>query len=142
MDPVLYEEFASAFTAEWNKLQAEIVGDQTARAAELVQVKAQLEKLVDALCNGTAIGANQDRMRALDSRRQALEAELANAVVPAPQLHPNLAVLYREKVATLTVALERPGGILARDVVRSLVEEVRSVPFASSYGASWHQSGN
>ncbi len=70
MDPVLYEEFASAFTTEWNKLQAEAAGDQTARVAELARVKAQLEKLVDALCNGTAIGTIQARMQALDSRRR------------------------------------------------------------------------
>ena len=128
MDPVLYEDFASAFTTEWNKLQAEASGDQTARKAELIRVKTQLEKLVDALCNGTAIGTIQSRMQVLDSRRQALEAELANTVAPAPRLHPNLAVVYREKVAALTEAFEGPDGVAARDMVRKLVDEVRLVP--------------
>ncbi len=110
MDPVLYEEFALAFTTEWNKLQAAATGDQTAREAELARVKAQLGKLVDALCNGTAIGTIQQRMETPDSRRQALEAELATAQAPTPRLHPHLAVLYREKVAALTEAFEGPDG--------------------------------
>jgi hypothetical protein len=37
----------------------------------------------------------------LESRKAALEAELAAAPSPAPRLHPNLAEIYRRKVADL-----------------------------------------
>ena len=43
----------------------------------------------------------QHELDELEQRKAALEAEIANAPAPAPRLHPNLAELYREKVANL-----------------------------------------
>jgi uncharacterized small protein (DUF1192 family) len=43
----------------------------------------------------------QRELDELEQRKAALEAEIANAPAPAPRLHPNLAELYREKVANL-----------------------------------------
>jgi len=128
MDPVLFEAFAVEFTAEWNRLQATLYGDLTARKAELGKIKAQIERLVDALVNGTPASAVKDRLRMLEDRRLALEAEIETSVAPAPRLHPNLAVVYREKVASLTEALAADGGAAAMELVRSLVDEIRLVP--------------
>lgn len=128
MDPVLFETFARAFAAEWNKHQSSLSAEITARRAELARVRGQLEKLVDAICNGTPATIIKDRMGVLESRRAVLEAELANGETPAPRLHPNLAVLYREKVVALAAALDGAEGASTREVVRSLVEEIRLVP--------------
>jgi site-specific DNA recombinase len=138
MDPSIYQEFALAFTAEWNKLQAEASGDLTTRRSELARVKGQLEKLVDALCNGAAIASVQERMQVLDGRRQALEVELQNAVAPAPRLHPNLATVNREKVAALNDALDGADGLAAREMVRGLIEEVRLIPEDGSLRIELH----
>jgi hypothetical protein len=84
MEPVLFEAFAAEFTAEWNKLQAALSGDLTTRQAELQKTKAQIERMVDALCDGTPVTALKDRMQTLETRRIVLETELADAVAPAP----------------------------------------------------------
>ena len=128
MDPARFSAFATAFTAEWNQLQASLAGDLSARQAELVRVNGQIERLVDAIVNGTPGAALNSRMRDLEERRLALEAELESAVAPAPRLHPNLAVVYREKVATLTDALSSSGGSTAMELVRGLVDEIKLIP--------------
>ena len=79
MAPAIYQAFAQEFTAEWNRMQAEASGNQAAKQAELDRLRQQLERLVDAIANGTPIGALQSRMTALEARRITLEAELANA---------------------------------------------------------------
>ncbi len=50
------------------------------------------------------------------------------AVAPAPRLHPNLAEVYRERVATLSATLARDDAAEARDVIRGLVESITLVP--------------
>ena len=128
MDPALYQAFAAEFTAEWNRMQAHAAGDLGERTKELTGVKDKLERLVDAICAGTPAMAVKDRMRELEERRIALESELATAVAPAPRLHPNLAVLYRQKVAALADALSGHGAAAARDLLRGLIDEIRIVP--------------
>ena len=60
-------------------------------------------------------------MQTLETRRVALETELAGDEPPAPRLHPNLPKLYRDKVAALADALSSEEGGAARELVRSLV---------------------
>jgi site-specific DNA recombinase len=128
MDPVLFKIFAGGFTAEWNRLQAEADGEQHAQRAELDQVRRQIERLVDALTEGTPSAAARDRLAGLEERRLRLEAALATAVTPAPRLHPNLADVYRQRVAELTHVLEADNAAEARSLVGSLVEAITLVP--------------
>ena len=109
-------------------MQAYAAGDLGERTRELACVRDKLERLVDAICNGTPAMAVKDRMRALEERRIALESELATAVAPAPRIHPNLAVLYRQKVAALAEALSGDGAAAARELLRGLIDEIRIVP--------------
>ena len=94
----------------------------------LTHVRQQIERLVDALVAGTPAAAIRDRLGALERRRLDLEAALAAATAPAPRLHPNLASVYRQKVAELTRVLETEDASEARDLVRSLVETIALVP--------------
>lgn len=95
MDPDLFRAFAAAFVEEWNRLQAESAGDQEARQKELDRVKRQIERLVDAIAEGTPAAAVKDRLSVLEARRLELEAQATSAVAPAPRLHPNLPQVYR-----------------------------------------------
>ncbi len=79
---------------------------------------------MDAIADGTPVGALQSRMSTLEARRMALEGELASAAQPAPLLHPNLADIYRSRLDQLAVALEADEDGEARDLIRSLVESV------------------
>jgi ATP-dependent DNA ligase len=84
MDPTLFKTFADAFTAEWNQLQGNTAGEQSARAAELQRVRQQIERLVNAIADGTPAAAVRSRLGNLEQRRLALEAEAATARAPAP----------------------------------------------------------
>ena len=108
MAPKVYQAFAQEFTAEWNRLQAETSGDQSAKQAELARVRQQLERLVDALANGTPVGALNACVATLETRRICLEAELASVRAPAPALHPNLAEIYRDRMEQLAATLYQP----------------------------------
>jgi len=94
----------------------------------LTRTKRQIDRLVDALVNGTPASAVNDRLKALEARRVALEGELAVAVAPAPRLHPNLAAVYRQNMAELVEALARDNADVARELVRGVVEAIVLVP--------------
>lgn len=68
-------------------------------------------------------------MRALEARKQILEAQLATPEEPRPLIHPNLAEVFRRKVAALNEALADDA---TRDeaigLVRSLVESITLTP--------------
>ena len=128
MDPALFAEFVSAFTAEWNRLQGEIAGERSAREAELARVRHQSRRLIDAIADGTPPATVNDRLWELDARRVQLEEQIATAAKPAPRLHPNLAQLYRQKVARLTEVLAREDAAEVREVIRGLVEAILLVP--------------
>ena len=128
MDPDLFKLFVIEFTAEWNRQQAATSATQDARRNELAQVRRQIERLVDALANGTPPAAVNDRLRTLDARRITLERDLAAAVAPAPRLHPNLAEVYRQKVAGLIEMLARDDVAAIREQVRSLIETIVLTP--------------
>ena len=125
MEPAAFKEFVQEFTAEWNRVQGEAAADLAGRRTELTRVKAQIERLVDALADGAMpAAAVAPKIKALEGRRLTLEAKLAGATEPAPRLHPNLAEIYRQKVAALVDALARDDGAKGRELVRSLVEAI------------------
>jgi site-specific DNA recombinase len=128
MDPALFRIFAAGFAREWNRLQAQADGEQQAQGAELDQVRRQIERLVDAITEGTPAAAVRDRLAGLEERRLRLEATLATAVVPAPRLHPNLADVYRQRVAQLAQVLAADNAAEARELVRGLVETITLIP--------------
>jgi site-specific DNA recombinase len=122
MEPEIFEDFVTAFTTELNRAQADRAAVGTARQAELQKVHQQIERLIDAIADGTPAAAVNGRLASQEGRRIALEAEVKKAVAPAPQLHPNLAEVYRQKVATLVEGLARDDAGKARELVRSLIE--------------------
>ena len=68
-------------------------------------------------------------MKTLEARRSDLVDQL-KAVPPAvPRLHPNVATVYREKIAKLREALNAEGTRTeAAEMIRGLIEEIRLVP--------------
>jgi site-specific DNA recombinase len=68
-------------------------------------------------------------LRTVERRQTELTTELAGASAPAPLIHPNLAEVYRRKVAALHEALREPGSKdEAFELIRSLIEVIRLVP--------------
>ena len=69
IDPELFKVFAEAFTTEWNKLQENTTAEQTTRATELQRIRKKIERLVDAIADGTPGSAVRDRLGDLEQRR-------------------------------------------------------------------------
>lgn len=128
MDPEMFKGFVEEFTQVWNRGQAKAVAGLAGKRTELARIGVQIERLVDALTEGTPAAAVRGRMATLDARRLVLEAELTNAVLPAPRLHPNLAEVYRERMVKLTEVLAQDDHAEAREVVCELVDVIRLIP--------------
>jgi hypothetical protein len=67
-------------------------------------------------------------MDELQARKESLLAQFATAGAPVPLLHPNLAALYRDKVATLASALQNAESSEAAEALRGLVDAIVLVP--------------
>ena len=128
MDPELYAVFVAEFTAEWNRLQASAGAGLGAKRSELAEVRRRIDGLIRAIEEGLYEPSMKARMQGLERRREALEAELATATEPKPRLHPGLAEVYRQKVATLQEALAAEDGQEVREAIRALVEAIVLVP--------------
>jgi hypothetical protein len=129
MEPAIYDEFFRAFIAERNTIIAQRNAHFETAKAELTRVKARQRALLDAIADRNYGRTVQEEMVALESWEDELKALLANGPEAEPSLHPNLAAIYRERVAKLHTALMDPG---TRDeaftVIRTLTDEVRLIP--------------
>ena len=75
------------------------------KRSEVASIDRKIRKLVDAITSGAdALSLNQELV-SLERRKQDLERELASETSPKPLIHPNLAEVYRRKVADLHQAL-------------------------------------
>ena len=108
MDPNLFKAFVEGFITELNRLQSEHVAEGRTLRAELDRLPAQIDKLVMAIADGADARALNGKIKTLEARQEHLEAQLASLPkTDAPLLHPNLANLYRDKVASLRQALDQ-----------------------------------
>jgi site-specific DNA recombinase len=132
LDPELFREFCAEFTRELNRQRGDQTGRRERLAAELRQIERRLRRIVDAITGGLPARTLKDELLALEHQQDQVKAELA-AVPEAEQtrLHPNLAEIYRTKVAELHRALEDPP---IRDealhILRGLLERIVITPAA------------
>ncbi len=71
----------------------------------------------------------KDELLALEARQDELKELLAMAKPPEPLIHPNLAEVYRRKVADLHEALQcDETRVEAAEIIRSLVDEIVLTP--------------
>ena len=86
--------------------------------------------MIRAIEDGLYQPSMKARMAELEAEKVALEERLASAPEPPKiRLHPNLAGLYREKVAALEQALADPAiKAEAAEVIRSQIERITLTP--------------
>jgi site-specific DNA recombinase len=130
MEPELFKEFCTEFHRELNRLQSEGNAELEAQRAELIKIERRTRKLVELIMEDDApVKALKAELRTLEKRQGDLEQALAVTTAPAPLIHPNLAEVYRQKVAALHEALDDPRSRdEAFDTIRSLIELIRLVP--------------
>jgi hypothetical protein len=79
-------------------------------------------------------GAGLQRLDELETRKAELEARLAGSAPPPLRLHPNLAQLYRQRVADLHKALADPEHRAeAVELIRGLIERVELHPAENGF---------
>lgn len=96
---------------------------------ELDRVRVDIRKIIEAIKQGVPGAELKDEMAALQVRKEDLTKRVDAADAPPPLLHPNLAVLYREKITTLATALENPETRPeAAEAIRGLVDAIVLTP--------------
>jgi site-specific DNA recombinase len=134
MAPELVGAFIEEFHREVNRRRRDEELARSNLEAELAAVTKRLNGLVDAIADGLRAPGLQRRLEELEGRKAELEGLLA-APPPSPvRLHPNLAELYREKVAELHRALADPESRTeALELIRSLIDCVELHPAGKGF---------
>jgi site-specific DNA recombinase len=94
---------------------------------QLVDVKAECNRIVDAILAEKATRTLSERLATLEARRAELEREIEIAAAPPVELHPRAGDLYRQQVADLKafLASQEPGErARAHALLRQLVERI------------------
>ena len=97
---------------------------------ELEKIQTEQKKLIEAIKAGIPGEMVKDEMLALKERQSAITEKLKATPAPTPRLHPNLSLIYKNKVANLIDALNNDDTISeANEAIRQLIETIRLVPF-------------
>jgi site-specific DNA recombinase len=123
--PELVAEFIREFHAEWNRRMQEAAQSHDHHRRELGDVERKRGAVMAAIESGIVTATTKDRLLELEARRDQLKADLEAPPAPVLRIHPNLAELYRQKVAALEEALNRPEDRdQAHAALRGLVDQV------------------
>ena len=134
MDPELFAVFCEEFTAETNRLRQGAHDQRRAQEQELARIRRDLDRLVQAILDGTPGRILAEKITELETRRDQLEAALAERDAPPPVLHPAMAEVYHRKVADLAEALNREDARAeAAEILRGLIERIELRPGAEGY---------
>ena len=129
--PDLVAEFIAEYQAEWNRLQGERHAAASQRDRQLANVQRRLAGIVEAIERGIITPTTKQRLEELEAEKASLEALPVEA--PLPAIHPNLARLYRDKVARLEEELADPEiAAEAKSVLRSLIKTIKVTPAPSA----------
>lgn len=125
MAPELIAEFIQAFHAEVNSRYHETELALERDKKELASVTRKLEGLYDAIADGLRTDGLKARLERMEAQKVELEQKIADGAPAQPRLHPNLAAIYRDKVADLHASLSEPGTRTeAADTIRELIDRI------------------
>ena len=129
MHPDCVKEFVAEFHREVNRLAANQDFERDQIVRDLEKANRDLKRIVQAIKDGIPALTLKDELMTLETTKTELETRLATAPEPIPRLHPNLAEVYRKKVANLADALnEENTPSEAAEAIRGLIDEIRLVP--------------
>jgi hypothetical protein len=142
--PDLIAEFTRAYQEEANRLAATATSRRANRERLLKAVERKIQAIMDAVEKGLYSSSMNDRMQQLEAERQALQRAQEAVEAPMPvMIHPNLAELYRRRVADLEQLLFDPElGSEAMDLIRSMITEIRVVPREGAEGVDLELAGD
>ena len=136
MAPEAAAEAMRAWAEEANRLNRERRASGETDRRELAAVKKKTAAMIGVIEDGGYVQGMVDRLRELEARQHELEARLAAVPAAVPDVHPNVADIYRRKVERLAAALDNPG---ERDeaaaAIRGLIERIVLTP-----GVAWAET--
>ena len=109
MAPEAADAVVRAWAEETNRLNRERNASGEADRKELTDVEKKIEGIVVAIQDGAYSPALKERLHKLEARKEELTKRLATIPAEIPDIHPNVAGVYRRKVARLAKALGKPG---------------------------------
>jgi site-specific DNA recombinase len=125
MHPDLVAEFIREFDAEMNRQRRDAEVAINFKRRKLEETCRKLDGLIEAIAEGFRAPGLQAKLDELEQSKAGLQSEIDGAPAPSPRLHPNLAELYRKKVASLQDALVDPATKPeALDILRDLIDRV------------------
>jgi site-specific DNA recombinase len=125
------EAFVRIYIEEVNAANASRGPARTQARLELAKVERQIANLLDMIKDGGGTRTLVSELRQLEHRQEESAARLAAAdeVEAIPSLHPNLAGVYRQKVADLETALLEPAAAAkAMAALRDLIDAILIFP--------------
>ena len=125
--PELIAVFVKEFNEQWNRTLAANNHNKAIYETELGSIKKRLDQIMDAIEQGIITPTTKDRLLALEARQDEVRMLMAKANVEpeAPALHPNLAEMYKRKIADLEAALNDPSTKTeAAQLLRGLVDAI------------------
>jgi len=129
MHPDMVKTFIEEFHREVNRQAAEHDMDRDHIERDMEKTERDIQRVIEAIKAGVPGTAVKEEMATLEDRRIDLQNQLESTPAPMPRLHPNLAEVYRRKVANLAEALnEENTRADAAQTIQELIEEVRLVP--------------
>jgi site-specific DNA recombinase len=142
--PDLIAEFTRAYQEEVNRLAATAGSRRADQERQLKAIERKIQAIMDAVENGLYAPSMNDRLRTLEAERNALQRLSEAAEAPSPVVvHPNLAELYRRRVAELEQLLLDPElGSEAMDLIRSMITGITVVPREDAEGVHLELAGD
>jgi site-specific DNA recombinase len=108
MAPEIAAEAMRAYAEETNRLNRERRAGGEADRKALADVEKKLKEIVTAIEDGGYSRPLMMRLRDLEAKQDELTERLSRVPVDIPDIHPNVAGIYRRKVERLAEALQRP----------------------------------
>jgi site-specific DNA recombinase len=129
MAPEIAAEAVRAYVEETNRLNHQRRAVGAADKTELAKIVKAIDGLVEIAMEGRGTRALTDKLLALEARKDAIRARIAEVPIDVPDIHPNIAEIYRRKVERLSEALNQPAERdEAADAIRGLIERVTLTP--------------
>ncbi len=129
MEPEAAAEAMKAYAEETNRLNRERRASGASDRAELAGIEKKIASMLDAIEEGGYVRGMSDRLRELEARQDEINERLSAAPVDIPDVHPNIAGVYRRKVERLAEALADPRDRdQATEAIRGLIERIVLTP--------------
>lgn len=129
MAPEIAAEAMRAYAEETNRLNRERRAGSETERRELGKITRSIKEIVALVEDGNGSRALLARLRELEAREDELMERLSRVPVDIPDIHPNVAGIYRRKVERLAEALQRPQERdEAAEAIRALIDRITLTP--------------